>query len=378
VWTPGADDARRPVLVWIHGGGFVTGSGNLPIYAGDTFARNGDLVVVSINYRVGALGYLYFGDAGNYWMTDQRAALQWVKDSIGAFGGDPGNITVAGQSGGAFSTLALSGEGLFHRMILQSPPLGLELPEPAESLRRTEVFLDAAKISDVTGLRALPWERLIEATFALFGATGSWGHWRTPFLPVIDGVTLNRHPREATPDVDVLLGWTKDEAKFAFGLDQEFGAATEDQARVRMGAAYDTCAQRNPGASPAELVTALVTDELFIEPAKAFAARQADRGDTPGRAPGRASGRAPWVYQFDFSSPAYDGRLGAAHCLDLPFVFNNADRWGHAPILAGVDPKALADLGAAMHEAWISFVRTGDPGWLPSTAQDRFIKHFDA
>jgi para-nitrobenzyl esterase len=139
VWTPAADDGRRPVLVWIHGGGFVSGSGSLPNYSGEAFARDGDMVVVSVNYRIGPLGYLYFGaegedtredDApGNFWLTDQLAALWWVRDNIARFGGDPRSVTVAGQSGGAMSTAALAGhpeaEGLFQRVILQSPPLGL-------------------------------------------------------------------------------------------------------------------------------------------------------------------------------------------------------------------------------------------------------------
>ncbi|MEJ8645900.1 carboxylesterase family protein [Streptomyces sp. MS1.HAVA.3] len=135
VWAPAIDGARRPVLVWIHGGGFVSGSGSLPGYSGETFARDGDLVVVSINYRIGPLGYLYTDEGdegGNHWLTDQLAALRWVKENIASFGGDPDRITVAGQSGGAVSTAALAGhpqaQGLIRRVILQSPPFGLDLP----------------------------------------------------------------------------------------------------------------------------------------------------------------------------------------------------------------------------------------------------------
>ncbi|MGR7003498.1 carboxylesterase family protein [Yinghuangia aomiensis] len=190
VWTPGCDGARRPVLVWLHGGGFVSGSSALPIYAGDTFSRDGDLVVVTVTYRVGPLGYLYLGaedgagdgaEAGNFWLTDQLAALRWVRGNIAAFGGDPDNITVAGQSGGAFSTLSLAvhpdGGALFRRMILQSPPLGLVLPTREESLRTTRRFMDIAGADDVAGLRALPWEKLAEATVGMLMAAAEPGAW---------------------------------------------------------------------------------------------------------------------------------------------------------------------------------------------------------
>lgn len=139
LWTPGLDDARRPVLVWIHGGGFLTGSGNMPAYATDTFARDGDLVGISINYRLGPLGFLAGAGDENVWLTDQVASLQWIAGNVEAFGGDQDRITLAGQSGGAFSIAALAkhpgARDLFHRGILQSPPLGLELPMLRTPLR---------------------------------------------------------------------------------------------------------------------------------------------------------------------------------------------------------------------------------------------------
>ncbi|MET7299089.1 carboxylesterase family protein [Embleya sp. NPDC005575] len=385
VWTPGPDDARRPVLVWIHGGGFVSGSGTLPIYAGDTFARDGDLVVVSVSYRIGALGYLCVGAeeaCGNFWLTDQLAALRWIREHIAAFGGDPDDITVAGQSGGAFSTAALAahpeGRGLFRRAILQSPPFGAATPDRAQSLRTTAALLEAAGVADIAQLRALPWERLVQATIAMFGVQARWGRWPVPFLPLIDGSTMTRHPLAALIDgaadpgqnagPDILLGWTADEACFAFGFNDMYANATTEQVRARFaesfgaraGEAYEIFAAERPDADPLGLLTDLVSDELFRLPGAALAEARAEQG------------RPIWVYQFDYATPAYDGRLGAGHCLELPFTFRNADRWAHAPFLAGVEPRTLDELGAAMHDAWISFVRTGDPNHAGLPAWERY------
>ena len=192
IWTPAADSAARPVLIWIHGGGFVSGSATLPIYSGETFARDGDLVVVTINYRLGALGFLYFGsehggsdtEPGNYWLTDHVAALQWVRDNIAAFGGDPSNITIGGQSGGAFSAAALAAHPqsntLFHRAILQSTPLGFHLPNRTESQRITAMYLDIVGVKNLDELRQVPWTRLIEAWPEMFGRSDRWGHLPVP------------------------------------------------------------------------------------------------------------------------------------------------------------------------------------------------------
>lgn len=381
VWTPAADGAKRPVLVWIHGGGFISGSGSMPGYHGDTFARDGDLVVVTVNYRLGPLGYLYFGEEGadgNFWLTDQLAALRWVRDNIAAFGGDPDDITLAGQSGGAFSVAALAGarpkgRPLFRRAILQSPPLGLKVPTRAESLQRTAQFMDVLGAKDVAELRAVPWPRLVAATFDMFGRTGRWGHWSTPFLPVLDGVTLDRDPAElllsgAGADIDVLIGWTREEANFAFGLSEPYAASTKDQvlARVRdtfgnrAGQAYTAYEEARPGARPVDVLMDLISDDLFRMPALAFAERRAARG------------RPVWAYQFNLPTPAHGGRLGAAHCLELPFAFDNFDKWSQAPFLAGLAPRVRDGLASTMHAAWISFIRTGDPNDRPVPRWNRY------
>ncbi|MFE0643151.1 carboxylesterase/lipase family protein [Streptomyces sp. NPDC058877] len=381
VWTPGTGDAKRPVMVWIHGGGFVSGSGSLPIYSGETFARNGDIVVVTINYRLGPLGYLYFGEegaGGNFWLTDQLAALRWVRDNIAAFGGDPEDITVAGQSGGALSVAALAGarpkgRPLFRRAILQSPPLGLKIPTRTESLQRTAAFLDILDAKNVAELRAVPWPRLIAATFEMFGRTARWGYWSTPFLPVLDEVTLDRDPAElllsrAGADIDVLIGWTREEANFAFALNEQYASATTDQvlARVRdtfgnrAVQAYAAYQEARPGARPVDVLMDLITDDLFRMPALALAERRAARG------------RPVWAYQFDLPTPAHGGQLAAAHCLELPFVFDNFDKWSQAPFLTGLNTRVRDGLAATMHSSWISFIRTGNPNHGPMPRWDRY------
>ncbi|MFD4742746.1 carboxylesterase/lipase family protein [Streptomyces virginiae] len=404
VWTPAADDARRPVLVWIHGGGFVSGSGSLPGYSGRTFARDGDLVVVSINYRIGPLGYLYpgengdgvggeggeGGEGGNFWLTDQLAALRWVQENIAAFGGDPDCVTVAGQSGGAVSTAALAGhpwtEGLIRRVILQSPPFGLDLPGPAAYLERTAAYLELAGAKDLAELRTLPWPELIAAGGGLFAQTVRWGYWPTPFLPVIDEVTLTGHPAQAllggaAAGIDVMIGWTREEANFGFALDEGYAAATREQVVDRIAETFGSEAaegvyaayeRARPGARPADVLMDLITDELFRVPALRLAEARAEAGSPV------------WAYQFDLPTPAYEGRLGAAHCLELPFVFDNFDQWSHAPFLAGLAPAVRDGLAYAMHRAWIAFVRTGDPNhpdlprWRPYDTRTRTTMRFDS
>jgi carboxylesterase type B len=379
VWTPAADDGARPVLIWIHGGGFISGSGSLPIYSGETFARDGDLVVVTINYRLGPLGYLSFGsfESGNFWLTDQIAALQWVRDNIAAFGGNPADITVAGQSGGAFSTAALAGHpesrGLFRRAILQSPPLGLRVPTPEESSQITATFMEIVGAKDLDALREVPWSRLLEATFEMFGRSMRWGHWPVPFLPVVDGAGLAKPPGEilledAALAIDLMVGSTKEEANFSFALNPAYAEATAEQVVARAAEAFgdeaaDVYAEyqaKRPGATPLDVLMDLNSDELFTAPLLELAGRRAARG------------RPVWAYRFDFPSPAYDGRLAAAHCLELPFAFDNFDDWAHAPLASGIDSPAREGLAASMHQAWISFIRTGDPNHPGLPKWDRY------
>ncbi|WP_217554784.1 carboxylesterase/lipase family protein, partial [Streptomyces sp. GbtcB6] len=350
----------------------------------------------TINYRLGPLGFLYFGaepggsdtEPGNYWLTDQIAALHWVRDNIAAFGGDPSNITIAGQSGGAFSAAALAthpqSSALFQRAILQSPPLGLRIRTRTESQEITANYLDTVGAKDLDELREVPWTSLIEACDEMFRRSARWGYWPLAFEPVIDDVNLARDPvdlvlDDAALDIDVLIGWTKDEANFAFALNPMYADTTREQVLARAAESFgDKAAEvyaayeaRRPGATPLQVLMDLISDELFIAP---------DIKVAQGRA---ARGRPVWAYSFDYTTPAYNGRLAAAHCLDLPFVFDNFDNWSHAPLVDGIAPPAQQALSTAMHQAWISFIRTGNPQhaelptWERYTEEGAEIMRFD-
>jgi carboxylesterase type B len=380
VWSPGIDDARRPVLVWIHGGGFMTGSGNLPFYACDTFARDGDVVAISINYRLGPLGFLSgVGDA-NVWLTDQIAALQWIVANVAAFGGDPACITLAGQSGGAFSIAALAQHpaagGLFQRGILQSLPFGLDLPTEAEAAARAKSLARHLEHDDLEGLRAEPWERLIGGTIGVMGEYARFGEWGLAFLPVIDEATMPRHPVAALADadIDLLIGWTTGEASFAFGMNPQYAQATRDHvigwAAGRYGdraeALYAAYAAASLEARPVDVLTRMVTDGLFR--CGGFQAADA-----------RAADRPAHVYQFGVASPLLGGTLGAPHCMELPFTFANFGRWSSAPMFLGLRPEVIERVTDALHNSWIRFIREGRPehdgipSWPRYTAEDHAV-----
>jgi carboxylesterase type B len=380
VWTPAPDDAARPVLVWIHGGGFLSGSGNLPVYAGDTFARDGDMVAISVNYRLGPLGMLTGLGDPNVWLSDQVAALRWIHDNVAAFGGDPGRITVAGQSGGAFSVAALAqhpqARGLFQRGILQSPPTGLDLPTAAEATKQTELLARLLGHEDVADLRAEPWERLIQGTVGVMMAGAGFGQWNLAFLPVLDEAFLPADPMIALADddVDVIIGWTSEEAAFAFGFDPAYAATAREQvvawAAARYGddaaAVYDARAAAAPGAKPLDVLIQVFTDDFFIGGARDLAAR-------------RASRRPVHAYQFEVRTPRLDGTPNAAHCGELPFTFGNIERWGSPPIVRGLSAAVAEHATRVLHNAWIGFVRDGSPrhpgapDWRPYTEGDPAI-----
>jgi carboxylesterase type B len=379
VWTPGIDDAHRPVLVWIHGGGFLTGSGNLPFYAADTFARDGNVVGISISYRLGPLGFLSGAGDANVWLTDQ-AGLRWIAANATAFGGDPARITLAGQSGGAFSIAALAqhpdAQGVFQRGLLQSPPLGLDLPAAEDAVERTRSLARQLGHTDLEALHQEPWERLIEGTIGVIGEYAKFGDWALAFLPVIDQATLPRHPIDALTDtgIDLVIGWTSDEASFAFGMNPQYAATTREQVTAWTGtrygdraeALYDAYAQARADSRPLDVLTQIVTDDLF-------------RGAGLHVADARAGSRPVHAYQFEVSSRLLGGALGATHCMELPFTFANISRWGSAPFIQDLPPAVIERVTGVLHNAWIGFVRNGDPNregapaWRPYTPDGRAV-----
>jgi para-nitrobenzyl esterase len=371
VTTPAIDDARRPVLVWIHGGAFVTGKGGIPWYDGSAFATRGDIVTVTINYRLGALGFTHLAaldpslaSAGLLGSLDQIAALEWVRANIAAFGGDPECVTVAGESAGAMSVGALLGmpraRGLFHRVIAQSGAChhvsSIDLAEDA-----ARVFLDAAGHPDsVAALRALEVESILDAqerTQAALSVRPVLRPGRVmplAFQPVIDGDTLPAPPLDAVRagacrDVPLLVGSNADETTL-------FGYHRHDAPRLQRlaanvfpdgEAALDTYRRARPGCSTGELATAITTDQLFRMPATRLCEAQS------------AAGGTAYAYRFDWKSRAFGGALGATHALEIPFAFHTLDRPGVGAFLGrGGHPEPLAD---AMHAAWTAFIRVGDP-----------------
>jgi para-nitrobenzyl esterase len=373
VCTPALDAARRPVLFWIHGGGFRTGQGGIPWYNGTSFAQRGDIVTVSINYRLGALGFAHleeiggaaYAGSGLNGIRDQIAALQWVRDNITAFGGDPQQVTIAGESAGGMSVGSLLGcpaaVGLFRAAIPQSGAAHNTLSgeEGAELGRRFAAALGAESVDDLV---AAPVERILAAQveierrsgrgdFRAWNATGIAG---MPFQPVVDGQVLPQPPIDAvraglSSKVRVLVGTNRDEMTL-FGL----GGVDEERLRRIAGrifadadAALATYRSEWPGATPDELLVAIMTDRVFRIPAVRLAEAQAANGGTA------------FQYLFTWASRAFDGRLKATHALEIPFVFNNLGRAGVDIFLGpGPTPQALAD---AMHAAWIAFIRSGDP-----------------
>ena len=390
VWTPDPAATGLPVIVWIHGGAFVNGSGAVPQYDGTAFARDG-VVLVTLNYRLGVDGFLHFGDDGptNRGLLDQVAALTWVRDNIATFGGDPGNVTVAGESAGAFSVSALLSmplaAGLFRRAVLQSGA-GHHALTAATASRVAAALAEQLGVPLTrAALAAVDPAELVAAQFALSQSIAAapdpvrWGEIAGNLMawePVIDGDVLPALPVRAieagaSAEVDVLLGTTSDE--FALFLVPNGFVDFIDDATLAMAVAgYGLPAQAlatyrsgRPTATPGELLIAVGTDWFFRIPALRLAEA-------------RAGGPArTFMYEFAWPSPLFDGRLGACHALEIPFVFDTLDSPG-AEALAGqasaqAPVQALADV---MHRAWVDFAASGDPGWPAYEVRTRPVQVF--
>jgi para-nitrobenzyl esterase len=382
VWTPALDDARRPVLVWLHGGGFTTGSGSQPVYDGSRLARRGDAVVVTLNYRLGALGFLHLpaleregqGPCANFGLLDQLAALRWVRENIAAFGGDPARVTLFGESAGAMSVGTLLGtpraQGLFARAILQSGAAS-NVYDREDGARIAETVMKELGLApdDVDGLRARSLEAVLaaqdRAAAQLLGVVP-----QLPFQPVIDGDLLPRAPlaaiAEGLPrDVSVLIGTNLEEQKLYSPTDPKAQQLDEAgllrRCRRTLPAAgpdgralgehavevYRAAREGRHDVSPRELWYAIETDRWFRRPATRLAEQHASHQP------------ATYAYLFTWKSPALGGMLGSCHALDIPFVFGSVE---HRLVqrFVGEHPAAVR-LSERMQDAWIAFARGGDP-----------------
>jgi len=372
IWTPSCDDARRPVMVWIHGGGFTIGAGSQSLYDGRHLVRAGGVVVVTLNYRLGALGFLRLEGvtggrlpaSGNEGLLDVVAALQWVRDNIAAFGGDPANVTLFGESAGAMMTGALlampSARGLFHHAILQSGAGHTALTvDEADAVAARFLALAGVAAGDVAALCALPVARLLAAQQALLAEAPRSGLGFLPLKPVIDGTLLPTLPIDAVRtgtarDITLLAGVTADEWTLFAGLNSQLAQLDKEGLRRRLGYLFggeevtallgiypDRLRARGIEPSPVEIVIAVMGDLWFREPCVRLLEAQAQyRDDTYG-------------YLFDWT--ARPRQLRACHTIELGFVFGWLDRGfnGHGP--------AAERLAATVQVAWTHVAHHGRP-----------------
>ncbi|MFG1664060.1 carboxylesterase/lipase family protein [Streptomyces sp. Y7] len=383
------DGATRPVLVWWHGGGFTSGSGGWDWYDGSRLAALGDIVVVTANYRVGPLGYLYLPRIGaaNLGFQDQAAVLRWVQDNIASFGGDPRVVTVGGQSAGAYSSLMLALDpgtnASITRVLLQSGPFGLNPQDPQQATENAAAYLRLLGVPDgadtAKALRALPAEQLLDAYGRLSGRLATPGDAAPPMYPVLGAPGLSRTRQQALVDGalegrSLLIGTTRDEATAFFAFDPRIQnlttAAALDVLSAQVGPqaaqeVYQRHAARLPHATPAQTFTAVQTDGLFRDGSLEIADHHA------------AGGNTTYVYQFDHAPAEDPYALGATHCAELPFLFNTFDAYPDSPVLAGAGDSERA-LGHEFASAVAEFVAAGTAAdWLPyAPATAARIRHF--
>ncbi|MBV8234302.1 MAG: carboxylesterase/lipase family protein [Acidimicrobiia bacterium] len=390
VWTPACDDGKRPVMVWIHGGAFLYGTGATPWYDGHGFAREG-VVLVTINYRLGAFGFLHVDGQGNNGILDQVAALEWVRDNIAAFGGDPGNVTVFGESAGAMSVGTLLGlpaaKGLFVKAIAESG--AAHSARPADlSAELAGTFLAELGVDPGPGavdrLRDIPMQTLLDAQAKVVEREMGSGGRGMPFAPVVDGVVLPESPFDAIGNgqaagVSVLIGTTRDEWRLFTLLDPSLSKLDDQGAARRLGRlvrdparAPDVIAHyrsTRPETNVSDLWSEVATDVIFRMPAIRLAETQS------------ALGNDVFMYRFDYATPVFGGALGACHALEIPFVFEMLD--AGAEMFVGPLSDDLRTLARRMHESWAAFARAGRPAadglpeWPRYTDERRATMLFD-
>jgi len=359
IWTPGVNDnAKRAVLVSIHGGGYVSGSGGLSGYDGAQLAMFGDVVVVTVTHRLSSFGYLNLVDLGApeefkfasvAGLMDLTASLEWVRDNIANFGGDPGRVMIFGQSGGGAKTTALLGcpaaKGLFHRAAVQSGSLN-KIPLREDGAKLAKKLLDLLQIAPnrIANLQKVPWQEMLAATARVGG----------DFSPVVDGTWLPHQPFDpAAPaesaGVPMIIGTTLEDSGLwlsNFSLDE---AGLSKILAARVGAQADavlaTYRARYPVKSPYLIQTQIATDGLF----RKFAIQQAERKAAQGTAP-------VWMYRWDWAPDCYDGKFGAVHAIDVSASFRNV----RDVLLNGgrADGQKVAN---ELSSAWVAFAKTGDP-----------------
>ena len=370
VWTAGLGAGHRPVMVWLHGGGYSQGSGAFIIYDGANLACRHDVVVVTVNHRLNVFGYLYLAELGgdkyanssNVGMLDIVFALEWVRDNIAAFGGDPSNVTIFGQSGGGgkVSTLMAmpSAKGLFHRAVVESASAIRGVPKD-DATSSVEAFLAklGLKSNQIDELQKLPVEQLVTAMGDGVGAGGAG----LRLAPVVDSHSLPRNPfdpnaPEISATVPLLIGSVETEVTFMRGtpLDPMDDDALRAHVKQVLRGADDGAVDRlidvyrkgRANVTNTDLYLILASDATFRAGVLTEAERKADQATA-----------SVYVYYFTWKSPVRDGKLRTFHTLEIPFVFDNVDL-ATAMTASGQERYALAD---KISSAWVAFARSGNP-----------------
>ena len=387
VWTPGCDAGRRPVMVWLHGGGFEAGTGSMALYDGTNVARRGDVVIVTINHRLNLFGHLHLADllgaefdgSANAGYLDVVAALRWVRDNVAAFGGDPDNVTIYGQSGGgrkvSISMSAPIAQGLFHKGIVQSGS-HLRLVPRDRAQAMTEALLAVFDIphGQAQRLQDVPMDSLIDANRKVRGR----------FSPTIDDVVFDRHPWDpAAPEISagipLMIGTCRTELSNQVGsADPSTFELTDEQLPEKLSRYVpaedvarltETVRRSSPNATASEVFFTIATARGYWLDSVLQTERKAQQGGAP-----------VYSYRLMWRTPVEGGRRITPHSLDLPFVFDNV---AVAPDMVGPPSSETAALADAMSEAWIAFARTGDPNhaaigaWAPYDLERRNVMLFD-
>jgi para-nitrobenzyl esterase len=395
VWTPGLDDARRPVIFWIHGGAFIIGAGTEPFLENGKLVRRGDVVLVSINYRMGAFGFINLKEitdgkipaTGNEGLLDQIAALNWVHDNIAVFGGDPDNVTVAGFSAGGMSIGCLLGmrlaRGKFHKAINRSGSTNT-VASLDSAVEITGQFLELFNLNgkDTAAIRSLTTEQLLDGQQKMEIMLRETKGALTPFMPVVDGDVIPEFPIESikkgsAKNVIVMAGNTLDELKITKGMDPNMRNLDEagllkwleslmpaDLVPETIQVYREALKKRGSSTSPLDIAGTVSTDMMFRIPTLRLVEAQRD------------SGASAYNYYFTYKSPAMGGVLGAMHGLDNPFLFDELD-----PDFTGNGPEAK-NLAVKVQDSCIAFARTGDPscestGKWPVYGKERMTMIFD-
>lgn len=387
VWAPSESPvgAGWPVMVWIPGGAFMRGYAGDPVYDGAAFARHG-IVFVSLNYRVGIDGFMHLpGAPANRGLLDQVCALRWVRKHVERFGGDPRRVTIAGGSAGAGSVACLIGmqdtKGLFSRAIMQSPSTSTQTLEEAERASCAIAGL-LGVAPTVEAMKTVPIERCISAVNrladdpALRQTLGMSARQYFPLRPVVDAEVLTHAPidallgRQGDPDfskVDILVGSNREEMRLYLlpnGMLNEAGGELPSRFADAVGwsSRLESHYQRKyANCRPGELLCAMQSDYFYREPARLIAHHATE------------AGCEAYLYEFEWQSSLHGGRLGAAHGLEVPFVFDQIDTPAGREITGAGAPSSLA---TTMHTAWVRFVVAGLPGWPACSEEGRTIMRF--